>query len=179
MEFYPKYEPMRWNKNFFIRKSHNCYAYALNLIYYQYIDLCKKYNKGKGDDEYCKLVKPQPGMYAGYAKKQKNANIEKRMLKDNPCIKKTDFLTSCKTGYYKIALFVESKKRSNYHFYREDQNKLWSHKDGWSKATNKDFSGSLIHNPTKCNRGHYDLFVGYYMVPINPRLKNMANSLIK
>uniref|UniRef100_A0A6C0J0F2 Uncharacterized protein n=1 Tax=viral metagenome TaxID=1070528 RepID=A0A6C0J0F2_9ZZZZ len=173
MNLYPKYEPMKWNKNFYIRKSHNCYAYALNLIYPEYIELCKKNNLGNG--EYCKLVRPQPGLYSGYKKIKKNANIEKRMLKDNPYIKKADYYSSCPSNYYKIALFAERNKKINYHFYREDKNKLWSHKDGWTKATNKDLSGNIIKDPAKCDRGIYNLFIGYYFVPIDPKLKNMAN----
>lgn len=173
MNQYPKYEPMKWNKDYYIRKSHNCYAYALNLIYPKYIELCK--NNNIDDDEFCKFVRPQPGLYSGYKKFKKNSNIEKRMIKDNPSIIKTEYNILCPRGYYKIALVIEKNNKKNYHFYREDKNKLWSHKDGWTKATNKDINGNLIYDPYKCDRGVYDFFIGYYMVPIDPKLKNMTN----
>ena len=59
------------------------------------------------------------------------------MLKDNPLIKKLKKNQECPDGFYKIALFCISDG-SDYHFYRQDNNGLWSHKFGWKIATNKD-----------------------------------------
>jgi hypothetical protein len=101
-------------------------------------------------------------------------NIERRMLLDNPYIKKTTYENKCPNGFYKIALVFKDDK-INYHFYREDKNKLWSHKDGWEKATNKDNDNKLIEDPKYCNRGDYTIFNNYYIVPIDSSLKNMAN----
>ena len=39
---HPIYEPERWNKNKYIRKSHNCYSYALNIIDNKLAGRCKK-----------------------------------------------------------------------------------------------------------------------------------------
>lgn len=176
MDYYPIYEPNKWNKNFYILKSHNCYAYALNLIYNDYIDICKKYSHYKNEDEYCSNVRSQPGMYSNIIKITHNINIEKRMLKDNPYIKKTTYNSEIPQGYYKIALFIDKNNKYQYHFYREDKNKLWSHKDGWGKATNKDSNNKIIKNPEKCKKNPmYNTLLGYYLVPINPLLKNMAN----
>ena len=38
----PVYEPNKWNSNKYIKKSHNCYAYALNLIDKKRATKCKK-----------------------------------------------------------------------------------------------------------------------------------------
>jgi len=54
--------------------------------------------------------------------------------------------------------------KTDYHFYRQDQNGLWSHKNSWRKATNKDAKGRLIKDPKKCDRGKFTIFCGYYMV---------------
>ena len=37
------YEPEIWNKDINIKRTHNCYAYALNLIDKKQADICKKY----------------------------------------------------------------------------------------------------------------------------------------
>ena len=170
---YPRYQPSLWNKNKFIKKSHNCYSYALNLIYPHLIDFCKKNYNSKLKNEFCPSVRPQPGMYAGIFRKQKNMNVAKRMILDNPSIKPTTFSSECPSGYYKIALVFE-ENMMNYHFYRQDKNTLWSHKDGWDNATNKDKDGKLIYDPRKCNRGMYKIFYNFYIVPISSSLKNMA-----
>ena len=39
---HPVYEPERWNKNKYIRKSHNCYSYALNIIDDKLVNNCKR-----------------------------------------------------------------------------------------------------------------------------------------
>ena len=42
---HPIYEPEIWNKDINIKRTHNCYAYALNLIYKEQANICKKYLK--------------------------------------------------------------------------------------------------------------------------------------
>ena len=37
-----RYEPDKWNQDIFIRKIHNCYSYALNLIEAKRTSKCKK-----------------------------------------------------------------------------------------------------------------------------------------
>lgn len=38
---HPTYNPDKWNNDEYIRKTHNCYAYALNEIYKEYAIVCK------------------------------------------------------------------------------------------------------------------------------------------
>ena len=40
---HPKFEPQKWNKNKYIKHSHNCYTYALNTIIKKNVKTCKKY----------------------------------------------------------------------------------------------------------------------------------------
>jgi hypothetical protein len=96
-----------------------------------------------------------------------------RLLGDNPGLKMTTFETKCPAHTSKIALVVDPDE--DYHFYRQDNNGLWSHKDGWKLATNKDAKGKLIKSPETANRGYYNLFCGYYAVPNLDKLKNMSN----
>ena len=41
----PVFEPSKWNDNKYIRKSHNCYAYALDRIDMKMAKKCKKFLK--------------------------------------------------------------------------------------------------------------------------------------
>jgi hypothetical protein len=175
---HPKYEPEKWNKDKYIKKTHNCYAYALNLIDKKQADICKIYLKITGKKD-CPSLRPQPGQYYGYLDEYNPhpfscKEIELRMIKDNPLIKKLKNNQECPNNFYKIALVCASDG-SDYHFYRQDNNGLWSHKDGWKLATNKDSKGRIITNPELAERGHLDLFCGYYVVPNLSKYKNMSN----
>lgn len=179
---FPKYEPHKWNTNKFITKSHNCYSYALNLIYKDQANLCKRFmNKTKKQN--CSIIKPQPGQNVGIIDESNPRVItcEKivgRMLKDNPFIKQVGRDEKLPKNYYRIALFSRSDKL-DYHYYRQDCDGMWSHKNGWRKATNKDNSGRLIHNPEESDRGKYDILCGYFMVPISQKKKFMSNMTAK
>jgi len=48
-------------------------------------------------------------------------------------------------GYYLVALVTAPGY--DYHWLRQDANGMWSHKPGWSPATNRDSAGKLIHDP--------------------------------
>ena len=175
---HPKYEPEKWNKDKYIKKTHNCYAYALNLIDKKQADICKIYLKITGKKD-CPSLRPQPGQYYGYLDEYNPhpfscKEIELRMIKDNPLIKKLKNNQECPNNFYKIALVCASDG-SDYHFYRQDNNGLWSHKDGWKLATNKDSKGRIITNPELAERDHLDLFCGYYVVPNLSKYKNMSN----
>lgn len=170
---YPKFEKNKWNKNKYTQKSHNCYAYALNVLNpTNNTKLCKKYMK-KTKKKDCPGLRPQPGRYGGYLDEYYPSSytckkLEARIKKDNPRIRKLKKTQKLPKGYYKMALAVRNDNKS-YHFYREDNNKLWSHKDGTNKAVNKDGSGRVIHDPKKANRGKYTKFCGYYKVPIKSK----------
>jgi hypothetical protein len=167
---YPKYEPEKWNNNIYIRKSHNCYAYALNIISNKLANICKnKLNSNKLNSN-INCPRPQPNMPLGHHDISSCKLIEIRMLKDNPKIKPISNPNLCLKNYYLIALAC-TKDKSDYHFYRQDENKLWSHKNGWRKATNKDKQNKLITDPKYSDRDKFEIFCGYYMVPINSKMK--------
>jgi len=161
---YPKYEPEKWNNNIYIRKSHNCYAYALNIISNKLINICKH----RLENAINSCPRPQPNMPLGHISlypKSECKIIEERMLKDNPKIKPILNPKYCPKNYYLIAL-ASTKDKSDYHFYRQDSNKLWSHKNGWRKATNKDKQNNLITDPKYADRDKFEIFCGYYIVPV-------------
>ena len=180
---HPKYEPELWNSDIKIQNAHNCYSYALNLIHHDQSILCGKYMK-KAKDNYCKMLKPQPGRYAGFLDEYDNKRtytcdkLHERIIGDNPYIKKIEEGEECPDGYYKMALAIK-KDLSDYHFYRQDNNGLWSHKNGSNKARNTDDSDNLIIDPKIANRGEYTIFCGYYIVPNKTELKHMSNKSLR
>ena len=169
----PTFNPNQWNKNPYMRNSHNCYAYFLNKTSKNAKRACKKTLKKKG------CLRPQPGYHAGKGKlKYKKTTckyIQNRVFADNKHIYKTNFKKACPKHMYKGALAVDRKK--DYHFYRQDADKTWSHKNSTKKATRFDASGKRIYNPKKANRTYkkdkFTDFCGFYCLPVSSRKKFM------
>lgn len=175
----PIYQQHIWNDNKNIKESHNCYSYFLNDINH---DLKNIYESVEEDDR--KIINPQPGHYCGMTKRVNYKettckNITERVLCDNPDIKVIDnHNIDCGSNFYKGALAVD--KGEMYHFYRQDESGMWSHKDGGLGITNLDYSGNTITDPKVSDRGRYDEFCSYFCVPNNEYKKtNMARNHFK
>ena len=78
-----------------------------------------------------------------------------------------------------------------YHFYRQDDNGLWSHKDGNLPATNVDAIGNIISDPKYADRNYgpdkrynykslnYSDFCSYYCIPENNhKSTNMLDHIV-
>ena len=165
----PKYEPNKWNQDILIRKSHNCYSYALNKIEPYLISNCRKETKKK---YFCQRKNPIS------SKKKKITyydcqSLINNILKSNSQIKLISKNDECPKNFYRVALFLLSRKdnhhltMNDFHFYRQDTNKLWSHKDGWRKATNKDKHGKLISNPEIAEKDNKSKLCAYFLFPNN------------
>lgn len=166
----PQYEPHIWNNNKFLKESHNCYSYFLNDINN---DLSNIY-KQQSNEEIKKSLNPQPGHYCGMTKlvnynETTCKSLIERVLCDNPDIQfidtKDNNSFNCPANYYKGALAID--KGNMYHFYRQDENGEWSHKDGGQEVTNLDYGGNKIRDPKYSDRGRYNEFCGYFCVPEN------------
>lgn len=158
-KYLPKYNPQKWDrKDHNIRKYNNCFAYAFQ-------DLIKDRNH-----------KPQPGELHGIKLKKNSYNcndILNAIQIDYPdsYILPLNDNKSCKCGYYKtfVAISPQNKKQNeDYHFYRQDNTLLWSHKPGNKDVMNTDGNGNLIKNPLYANRhvdGHnYSIPCGFICV---------------
>lgn len=169
----PSYEPYKFNNNKFIKSSHNCYMYSLDDIDLNVANKCKQLKN-------CHILKHTPG-HTEYYISRKNVstceNIRAGVMTDNPSIYLTNFDSKCKNGYYKIASSVNNNK--TYHFYRQDKNNLWSHKDGGNSATNLDEDNKIIKDPKKANRGIYKTFCNYFCVPNNKLKDTHSDKKIK
>ena len=174
-ELFVKYEPDIWNNNKYLQNSHNCYAYMLNDIN---DDLVYIYEKEDKKDR--KILNPQPGHYCGMTKyvnlDDTTCNkIVNRVICDNPNITFHSNLPTCTSNYYRGALAVNEGKQ--YHFYRQDEDGKWSHKDGGGIATQLDDSDNKIIDPKDADRGEYNKFCGYFCIPENDfKDTNMARN---
>ena len=158
----PRFLPKIWNSTKdYIKRYNNCYAYSMR-------DLRKNMSS-----------KPQPGDKCGLnritKKEYHNNNICDKFFNRIKCdysennnnffkINKKD---KCPCNYYKIALFIDDTKgNEDYHFYRQDDDNLWSHKPGKNLSTKYDASNKLIIDPDKSDRKfpnyNYSKLCGYY-----------------
>ena len=156
----PLWKPKLWDKinDIDYLNNTNCYSYAFNHIDY-------------GDE------KIQPGeLTSSRFKEYTCKGIIQKMKEDYPEIKDSSFHEELNNERYKIALVVDDKDEKDYHFYREDCGKLWSHKPGTNDITREDASGSLIINPEYSDRDYtkggldedehnYNRFCGYFSYP--------------
>jgi len=155
----PPYEPSKWNNRENIRQNHNCYSYVLNTI--------------AGGRE----GKPQPGYFSGFGPlTDKDYNCEtfyQRLRKDIPSMYLTTFDQECHPGFYKGFIALDPKKEDqDYHFYRQDDSGMWSHKPGRTDAVNYDADNKKITNPLKANRNytHFNYSVPCFFFCLNPKL---------
>ena len=207
----PNYNPDRW-KDPLVEGTHNCYMYFLNdqkdKLRKECINICK--NNGKNNrncrtqkQNSCSNLKPQPGNHAflqGNFRGNKRvyscpAMIDK-VLKDNynkgtnksniihwdNLTPEQQFIKKCPENYYKGVLVVHPK--NTYHFYRQDKNGRYSHKQGTLAVENMDASKRPIYVPHlsdmnyskgKNNGINYTDFCGYMCIPNNMFKDTHAN----
>lgn len=130
-----------------------------------------------GKPKGCSLLYHQPGGTRGLSKLLNNASgrscstVERLMRADVPDLQKTTFSARCPAGMSKIAMVVHPGE--DYHFYREDPDGFWSHKDGANKVKRFDAEGLPIWNPETAARNYrprgsflnYKDFCGFYCAP--------------
>ena len=129
------YNPRVWNRSNVVN-NHNCYSYAMGKVIKNLSD------------------KAQPGYASGFNYLNDNnmtcSNIKKRLLKDNPGSYTEKFENRCLPGFYKVFLALDIG--NDYHWWRQDSNKYWSHKPGSTNISNLDGSKLKIQDPLKSNR---------------------------
>jgi hypothetical protein len=191
----PPLELSKWNDGGPIQNSTNCYAYAMNSR--------TGHTVGKT---------PQPGVKSGnlptsWSCSDYSASVladgkpttpgqPDSILPAPQCAyqKKNQLPPPKKKGYYLVALVMTSNattvydpaagevREADYHWFRQDDNGLWSQKQGTTPAKNTDESGNLITNPQTCDKKEklgvtpvpgvgsvpevldYDVFCGYFYV---------------
>ena len=183
----PEYNPNIWSHPY-IEGSHNCYAYFLDDIMTSLKKKCEKICK-KDEKENCptkprkcRSLIPQPGDYSLFKKygslnkktfKYNCKEMERKIMSDNPIVKKVQLTDSCGKDMYKGAMVTDPG--STFHFYRQNKDGTWSHKPGTLPITREDANGLPIYSPYTANRNYskpndsdpinYTDFCGYYCLP--------------
>ena len=160
----PSFDTKRWNDNLKIRRTHNCYAYVLDII----------------NDNF--KSKPQPGYASGfpYLSDRDIRACDKmfeRIKADNPSVFQISYEKPCPEGYRKGYLAVDDSNSTDYHFWRLDSSGLWSHKPGSTNARMENYDGKKILAPHKSriesNSHVYDKSCGYFCFdPDNSEISN-------
>lgn len=172
----PPFAPHEYNDDKAIQHSHNCFAYSMNVRDKEKIEKCRQ-------SEDCRFH--VPGKTKGHPDFRGRmgktcGDTVARTMADVPQGYLVDFPTTCKKGFSKVAIVVDEE--NDLHYYRQDNNGLWSHKPGGRKVTNKDAVGSLIYAPHKASRYYpreyehdaelnYDSFCSYMCVPRDNSIK--------
>uniref|UniRef100_A0AB39JEN4 Uncharacterized protein n=1 Tax=Florenciella sp. virus SA2 TaxID=3240092 RepID=A0AB39JEN4_9VIRU len=166
-----------FNRNPYVRESHNCYMYFLNKKNNEVVELCKK------DYKYHKICRrAQPGYISGFKQLTKSdyncPTMLKRTLSDNKLIYNVSEKGTCKDDFYKGALVVAPKR--DYHYYRYNDDDIWTHKPGYKPSTMFDSNNNFITNPRLAARDYggtlnYKDFCGYLCVPREDKLKIMSH----
>lgn len=163
-----------YNRNLYLRESHNCYNYFLNLKSRRAFEECKKYYR---PGEICNRA--QPG-YAAHmpqlTTKDYNCNtMMQRTLRDNKHMFRTTRNKRCPATHYKGALVVDPQR--DFHYYRLNDDGIWTHKPGWKPSTNLNADQRPIRDPETANRNYkkinYKDFCGYLCVPRSRTKKRM------
>jgi hypothetical protein len=139
-----EYNPDVWNNDYNIKNTHNCYTYALGKVV---LGLESK---------------AQPGYASGFDHIDDSEYdckyFRERLKNDSPASYLEKFDNACLPGFYKIFLALDPM--NDYHWWRQDKSRYWSHKPGSTEVVNLDSSGNTIKNPVKANR-KYDT-LNYY-----------------
>ena len=192
----PDYDPISWNFKA-IRENRNCYSYALDILEpvneldakgFNYFadpgDITHAINNTTLDnpiDTYDENLKK----FLNYAKLDllalNNTLIPNKTFKcldlnNNYRVQFEEllgikdpnkFTVACDPGTYKVVLVRDDA--GGMHWYRQDSNGLWSHKNGWDYATNYGCENKLIISPIttneSCAYGGY-FYVGCFQVPV-------------
>jgi len=161
----------KYNLSVPMQDSHNCFAYAFDYVDLPDTKLCTK--------DGCDVPFHQPGRRSGYPKWSKVKgkrcpDLIGRLKGDMPTIQRTTFTRRCPRNSYKVAVVIDPN--NDYHFYRQDDDGMWSHKPGGTKAIRFDASKRPIYNPELADRDYrkegnlnYKQFCSYLCVPKQSR----------
>ena len=169
----PVYDPNKYTSDPYVQNSHNCYAYALDAYDPKRARMCQRLlNDPQATKKTCFSLRPKPGrishtnLHLPYAKRMTCEKLRDGVLADVPNASLTTRTDVCPPHQHKIAFAVDRGR--TYHFYRQDTDGGWSHKDAWRPVTRLDASGEVITDPAEADRhyAHADLteFCGYLCV---------------
>lgn len=134
----------------------NCYSYILNKPEYYWSIPGMGFTK----DSAKKYINDFNAYFKAFSLQVFREKLIKGAIKDGLTLV-TELID--KDGYYLAALFFPPGDH-DFHWYRNDDNGLWSHKDGWRSASDKDDAGNTISDP-RSSVSRYTVFGGFFLVP--------------
>ncbi len=154
------YQPDEWNSPIYVDKA-NCYCYAVNGYPwhpYNKWDECVGRNGGRptiAQDPFSLREALLSDFANRFGVRQCSSPIISNYIKE---IGRFDVAPD---GMYKIACFYYG---GEYHFYRQNSDGFWSHKNYHDPVSNLDFSGNTIIDPLLSDRSFYDNLLGYFAI---------------
>lgn len=143
------------NEPDYMALHNNCYNYASNRVTNDFA---------------------QPGQSAGVRLIYYDCEEIRSAILSDRGIVPTDFFEFSEKNNQDSLLALVVDRGQDFHWYRRDDNNLWSHKPGRLSAINKDNSGKLIESPETADRGPYVHFCGYYRVKNFPTEAHEQNA---
>ncbi len=174
----PAYVPDRYNANPLVRDTHNCWSYGMDVVDPTLLTQCAGKKLATCDPLY-----HQPGGVNGltrildFADKRTCPTMDRLIRSDVPEIRRTTFKARCPRGSSKIAMVMHPGE--DYHFFRQDADGWWSHKDGANPVKRYDAEHLPVWNPKTAARDYrpvgsflnYRDFCGFYCVPRRKTVK--------
>jgi hypothetical protein len=142
----PTYNPAKWNTDPHVQNCNNCYNYGCDIE----TDNFAQPGYATGNE----YTSPPdcPGVTAGALSDGLTSGPSASGPAGDPCAR-------CS---HKVALVIAPGW--DFHWYRLDDNGMWSHKPGNGTARNYDNSGNPISDPRTADRGPYTIFCGFFCV---------------
>jgi len=138
----PPYDAGKWNNNPVVLRSNNCYNYGNDKI----TNTFAQPGRGSG----------QEGPYPPSCPETGAAAVRDGLISiPNPDVTPAE-------GHIVALVISTTPGFFDYHWYRRDNNNMWSHKPGQTAVRNTDNSGKLISDPRTCDRGPYNNFCGFF-----------------
>jgi hypothetical protein len=134
-------------------------------------------NCDKNNGKNCRQYFPQPGALHGdrnalnASDRRTCSNVDKLIMADIPGLLHSSYHEKCPARTSKGAMVVD--EGNDYHFFRQDSDGMWSHKDGSNKVKRYDALKRRIFDPELASRDYtwqgsdlnYDDFCAFYCVP--------------
>jgi hypothetical protein len=150
----PQVNVSYWNKKSMIQNNNNCYNYSTNRITNDFA---------------------QPGDASNNIFTDLTCEDVAKSASSDLGVEPTEFF-EMKSANEDTLIALVVAPDSDFHWYRRDNNNLWSHKPGSSEATIYDNNKKIITSPELAHRGPYSDFCGYFKIKNYPKKSNDQNT---
>lgn len=165
----PMVNGLEVNIDDFNRRRNNCYTYAINQPInphtkepYIMYDHCQPGNLGGRTTNFFEIIRD-----CHYSHMIKAVRADLRAI-GYDIVRTTWAKRVPNDNCWKVALAVEppdiDHDNPDYHWFRLNKDGSWSHKLGPYEIKTQDFSRDIIKDPRTCDRGRYEIFMGFYMI---------------